>query len=191
MNPATHQILMRRSPNKPHPRLTGCPTLKMEEWGRKRHESVVKIWEPSWTTENWFVKLNFCTRIRWDFLVSFLSWQKSSFAFLHRSQFSSWISRQMEQMILTRPFWLHLWKVWTSTACWKLYDSLRHFCVVTWGCGMYCALYLLVANKSDVQTQLNLALALNRSDLARKEIFTVENRAAWQVVFSEQIRTFF
>ena len=37
------------------------------------------------------------------------------------------------------------------------------------------------ANKSDVQTQLNLALAWNRSDMARKEIFNVENRAAWQV----------
>ncbi len=29
--------------------------------------------------------------------------------------------------------------------------------------------------------QLNLALAWNRSDLARKEIFNIENRAAWQV----------
>ena len=41
------------------------------------------------------------------------------------------------------------------------------------------------ANKSDVQTQLNLALAWNRSDMARKEIFNVENRAAWQVTFSK------
>ena len=37
------------------------------------------------------------------------------------------------------------------------------------------------ANKSNVQTQLNLALAWNRCDMARREIFTSENRAAWQV----------
>ena len=40
---------------------------------------------------------------------------------------------------------------------------------------------LLKANKADAQTQLNLALAWNRCDIARQEIFTMENRSNWLV----------
>ncbi|KAK7112164.1 hypothetical protein V1264_011657 [Littorina saxatilis] len=39
---------------------------------------------------------------------------------------------------------------------------------------------LLKANKSDVNSQLALALAWNRCDIARHEIFTPENRHKWQ-----------
>ena len=46
---------------------------------------------------------------------------------------------------------------------------------------------LLKANKANAQTQLNLALAWNRCDIARQEIFTIENRAQWQVIVPKQI----
>lgn len=39
---------------------------------------------------------------------------------------------------------------------------------------------LLKANKSHPQSQLNLALAWNRCDVARAEIFTMENSKSWQ-----------
>ncbi|KAL8607328.1 hypothetical protein ACOMHN_039478 [Nucella lapillus] len=39
---------------------------------------------------------------------------------------------------------------------------------------------LLKANKSDAKSQLALALAWNRCDIARQEIFTAENRHKWQ-----------
>ena len=38
----------------------------------------------------------------------------------------------------------------------------------------------LIAKSSDVQTQLNLALAWNRCDVARTRILDPENRAGWQ-----------
>ncbi|XP_013384358.1 transient receptor potential cation channel subfamily M member 2 isoform X1 [Lingula anatina] len=41
---------------------------------------------------------------------------------------------------------------------------------------------LLKANKSDARTQLNLALAWNRPDVARQQIFTQDNRENWQKV---------
>lgn len=36
------------------------------------------------------------------------------------------------------------------------------------------------AKQSDAQSQVNLALVWNRSDVARQQIFIAENRAAWQ-----------
>lgn len=39
---------------------------------------------------------------------------------------------------------------------------------------------LLKANKSDCKSQLNLALAWNRCDIARQQIFTSENRQKWK-----------
>ena len=44
---------------------------------------------------------------------------------------------------------------------------------------MYCL--KLSAKKSDLDTQLNLALAWNRCDVAKEKILTVENRQEWQV----------
>jgi len=40
---------------------------------------------------------------------------------------------------------------------------------------------LLKANKTNANTQLSLALAWNRCDIARHEIFTQENRQYWKV----------
>ena len=43
-------------------------------------------------------------------------------------------------------------------------------------------LLMVAANKSDVRSQLALALAWNRCDIARQEIFTAENRHKWEVI---------
>ena len=45
---------------------------------------------------------------------------------------------------------------------------------------MFYFLLDLKARGSDVQTQLNLALAWNRCDVARTRILDPENRAGWQ-----------
>ena len=41
---------------------------------------------------------------------------------------------------------------------------------------------MIAASKSDVKSQLALALAWNRCDIARQEIFTPENRHKWEVI---------
>ena len=41
--------------------------------------------------------------------------------------------------------------------------------------------FLLSANKANVKSQLALALAWNRCDIARTEIFTRENQSLWKV----------
>ena len=39
---------------------------------------------------------------------------------------------------------------------------------------------IIPANKSDAQCQLSLSLAWNRCDVARQEIFKIENRSEWK-----------
>ena len=46
---------------------------------------------------------------------------------------------------------------------------------------LFSQLFIFSANKSDRPTQLNLALAWNRCDVAQNYIFTPENEMEWQV----------
>lgn len=46
----------------------------------------------------------------------------------------------------------------------------------------------LPANRSNTNAQLSLALAWDRSDIAKNEIFTTSNKTNYQVILSSSMR---